>query len=120
MTTTIELRAGNPIHDGAEIVKFRNLESETEDEEVKMNCIGRFRGVDDSEIFSNNNSSDDDGDDDDNKLSDDDENPNKERYDDPSFQMLLCNLRPSLSLILFRIFLFAAELRVLSHSSRRL
>jgi hypothetical protein len=83
MTTTIELRTGNPIHDGAEIVKFRNLESETEDEEVKMNCIGGFRGGDDSEIFSANSSSDDDDDDeeddDENKLSDDDEEPNRER-----------------------------------------
>jgi hypothetical protein len=91
MTTTIELLTNNPIHDGADIVKFRNLESETEDEEVKMNCIGGFRGGDDSEVFSANSSDEDDeeGDDDDeNKLSDDDEQPNRERYDDLLVQML--------------------------------
>jgi hypothetical protein len=86
MTTSIELRTNNPIHDGADIVKFRNLESETEDEEVKMNCIGGFRGGDDSEIFSTNSSDADEeeGDDDDNsKSSDDNEQPNRGRYDYP-------------------------------------
>jgi hypothetical protein len=84
--TTIGLRIDStdtPIHNGDDNSNFRNLESETEDEEVKMNCIGGFRGGDDSEIFSANSSSDDDDDDeeddDENKLSDDDEEPNRER-----------------------------------------
>jgi hypothetical protein len=85
MATTFELRTatGNPIHGDDAIVNFRNLESETEDEEVKMNCIGGFRGGDDSEIFSSTSSDDDDDDDD-----DDDEQPNKERYDHLRVQIL--------------------------------
>lgn len=37
-------------------VKKDVMESETEDEEVKMNCVGGFRGVEDSDM----NTSDDD------------------------------------------------------------
>lgn len=35
-------------------------ESETEDEEVRMNCIGGFRGVDDSDMYTSGNSECDD------------------------------------------------------------
>ena len=46
-----------------------NIESETEDEEVKMNCIGGLRGIEDSDM----NSSDDDESDDDEDDDDDDQ-----------------------------------------------
>jgi hypothetical protein len=98
MTTPFEIRTRNP--NDADIVNFRNLESETEDEEVKMNCIGGFRGGNDSDMAttesSDNNDDDDDDDDeedDENKLSDDDEHPNKKRYDSPSVQILSWKLR---------------------------
>jgi hypothetical protein len=51
-----------------------SLESETEDEEVKMNCVGGLRGVDDSDINTTERS---DADDDD---SSDEEGPCTERY----------------------------------------
>lgn len=35
-------------------------ESETEDEEVKMNCIGGFRGIEDSDMCTSDNDDDDD------------------------------------------------------------
>lgn len=44
-------------------------ESETEDEEVRMNCVGGFRGIEDSDMNTTENS-DEEGDDDD-VLSDD-------------------------------------------------
>jgi hypothetical protein len=39
-------------------------ESETEDEEVRMNCIGGLRGIDDSDINSTDASESDDEEDD--------------------------------------------------------
>lgn len=44
-------------------------ESDTEDEEVRMNCIGGFRGIEDSDMNTTENSEYDDDDDD--ALSDD-------------------------------------------------
>jgi hypothetical protein len=97
MTTTFEILTGNP--NDSDIVNFRNLESETEDEEVKMNCIGGFRGGNDSDMAttesSDNDDDDDEEEDDENKLSDDDEQPSKERYDCPSVQILSWKLRPT-------------------------
>jgi len=46
-----------------------NIESETEDEEVKMNCIGGLRGIEDSDM----NTSDEDDDDSDDDDDDDDD-----------------------------------------------
>jgi hypothetical protein len=72
--TTIGLRIDStdtPIHNGDDNSNFRNLESETEDEEVKMNCIGGCRGGEDSDMDTTENSDNDDDDDDDD---DDDEN----------------------------------------------
>jgi hypothetical protein len=37
-------------------------ESETEDEEVRMNCIGGFRGIEDSDMNTTENSDDEDED----------------------------------------------------------
>lgn len=50
-----------------------NIESETEDEEVKMNCIGGLRGIEDSDM--NTSDEDDDESDDD----DDDDDDQQER-----------------------------------------
>ena len=38
-------------------------ESETEDEEVRMNCVGGFRGIEDSDMNTTENSDDEDDDD---------------------------------------------------------
>jgi hypothetical protein len=37
-------------------------ESETEDEEVRMNCVGGFRGIEDSDMNTTDNSDDEDDD----------------------------------------------------------
>lgn len=37
-------------------------ESETEDEEVRMNCVGGFRGIEDSDMNTTENSDDEDDD----------------------------------------------------------
>lgn len=42
--------------------KYPHSESETEDEEVRINCIGGYRGVDDSDVNSIEAVSDDEGD----------------------------------------------------------
>jgi len=50
-----------------ELSKKKSIESETEDEEVKMNCVGGFRGIEDSDMNTSGRSDDEDD------LSDDDD-----------------------------------------------
>ena len=53
MTSTFQADIISTVKDDGWIpVAFNNLtsESETEDEEVRMNCSGGFRGIDDSDI----------------------------------------------------------------------
>ena len=84
--TLNENRVGDPKHSSpstfdvnTNLAKNKSIESETEDEEVKMNCVGGFRGIEDSDMNTSEDSDDeDDLSDDDN---DDDEGEReKERY----------------------------------------
>jgi hypothetical protein len=60
--------------------KFNHAESETEDEEVKMNCIGGARGMDDSDIYSDCEQVDIDNEDDSESDESDAEEARTERY----------------------------------------
>lgn len=56
MTSDFQNRFG--LKDESENRFIGEVESETEDEEVAMNCVGGFRGIEDSDINSTDMSSD--------------------------------------------------------------
>ena len=50
--------------DAASVMKhdYAASESETEDEEIRMNCVGGFRGIEDSDMNTTDNSDSEDDD----------------------------------------------------------